>query len=155
MDAIGSTVFGIRGVSWIGLVAVLCLGGCGGASQGGGSTGGAPMPPGDRQGRPGPASAAARAASGGPDGLVSGKITAPDDSEFDVVFVELIEAPARVLQRVRARVGQHYRIPYASSALRCRELGVRFISSEMSTPYVRHLGRCGRHVVNFEFPRDE
>ena len=84
---------------------------------------------------------------------MSVKITAPDDSEFDIVFVELIEAPARVIHRVRARVGQSYRIPYSSGMVRCSEFAVRFISSEMSTPYVRHLGRCGRHVVNYKFPR--
>jgi hypothetical protein len=55
---------------------------------------------------------------------VSGKITAPDDSEFDIVFVELIEAPARVIHRVRARVGQSYRIPYS-----CGMVSLPFASS--------------------------
>jgi hypothetical protein len=87
------------------------------------------------------------------DGMVSGKITAPEGSEFESVMVELVEAPKRVLRRVRAPVNQIYRLSYSSGEVRCIDLAIRFISAEMTTPYVRHLGRCGQHVVNYEFPR--
>lgn len=55
MDAIGSAVFRVSGLSWVSLVTMLFLSGCGGVSQGGGSIGGVPTPPGGGQGRPGPA----------------------------------------------------------------------------------------------------
>ena len=127
-----------------------------GGLPGDGSVNGVPIPTRDGQGRPRPDEPPLDRPEAMPrvaDGMVSGKIKAPDGSEFESVMVELVEAPRRVLRRVRAQVNESYRIPYSSGEVRCIDLAVRFIAAEMTTPYVRHLGRCGRHVVNYELPR--
>jgi len=145
----------VRGLS---LVFVLWLGRCGRVVQGEGPVGGKRPPPRDGQGRPSPP----QPPTGGPggergvaDGLVSGLITAPEGSDYESGIVELFEAPARIVHSVRARVYESYRISYWSRSVNCSELAVRFVASEMSTPYVQHLGRCGRYIVNYDFSRDE
>ncbi len=145
------------------LVLALGLGACGtyvpgmgqpGPDQGGGLppedvVGGMPIPP--RDGQDGhPPAGFPNAVEKAVNGIVSGEIKAPEGSEFESVMVELVESPKRVLRRVRARVNQSYSISYSSSAVKCSELAVRFIVSEMAAPYVRHLGQCGRHVVDYE-----
>ncbi len=152
-----------RGVRGLSVVLVLVLGACGmhvpgmgrpgpGSENGppgevpvgdvpgeGAVMGGLPIPPRDGQGGhppPGLPVAIERAM----DGIVSGEISAPEGSEFESVMVELVEAPKHVLRRVSVSVNQSYSVSYSSSAVKCSELAVRFIVSEMATPYVRHLG---------------
>jgi len=137
---------------------VLWFGACSRIAPGEGPVDGVPIPPRDGQGRPSPPQRPIGGPGGDPgvaDGLVSGRITAPEGSEYESVIVELFEAPARIVQRVRARVSGSYRILYSSGSVNCTELSVRFVAAEMTTPYVKHLGRCGRHVVDYEFPRDD
>ncbi len=154
-----TTFFARAGSTGIWIVLALWLGGCGRVVSAGGSVGGAVPPSFDGQGRPGRPQPpiGERVGQRGPaDGLVSGRITAPEGSQYESLIVELFELPARVVHSVRAWVDEEYSIVYAIDLVNCRELAVRFlIPGENTTPYVRHLGGCGRHVVNYEFAREE
>ena len=144
---------------WVGLslVLVLWLVACSRIVAGGGTVGGTVPLPLDGQGRqrPEPPPIGERIGERPADGLVSGRITAAEGSTYESVIVELFEAPARIVHSVRAYVNEEYNILYSSSLVNCGELAVRFVISSGLTPRVKHLGGCGRHVVNHEIPPDE